>query len=52
MASHIENKYVHKHADIIRDLSGNINELKVMLNKIEDSNVALFLFDNFLKKMK
>jgi ferritin heavy chain len=50
VASYLENNFVHQHAEIIRDLSGHTNDLKRMLTDSTDASLALFLFDNMLKK--
>lgn len=50
VASYLENKFVHKHAEIIRELAGHTNDLKQMMSAQSDPSLALFLFDNILKK--
>lgn len=50
VSSFIENEFVHKHANIIRDLAGYTNDLKRLVHENPDSSLAVFLFDNYLKK--
>lgn len=50
VASYIENEFVHDHAEIIRDLAGHTNDLKRLVHENQDSSLAVFLFDNYLKK--
>uniref|UniRef100_A0A224XW38 Ferritin n=1 Tax=Panstrongylus lignarius TaxID=156445 RepID=A0A224XW38_9HEMI len=48
--SYMENKFVHKHADRIRELAGYSNDLSNMLLKGENPHLSLFLFDEYLHK--
>lgn len=49
ISSYLEEKFVHKHADIIRKLSGYTYDLSSLLNG-PDSSLSLFLFDEYLQK--
>lgn len=48
--SFFENEFVHDHSEIIRGLSGYVNDLKKLLSNPSDSNVALWFFDNYIAK--
>ncbi|KAK9509350.1 hypothetical protein O3M35_006688 [Rhynocoris fuscipes] len=48
--SYLENKFVHKHADTIRDLAGYTNDLGSMLKDTADSSLSVYLFDEYLQK--
>jgi len=50
IASFIENEFVHKHSEKIRELAGHANDLKKILSS-NDANLGLFLFDSYLKKI-
>lgn len=50
--SFFENEFVHEHAEIIRRLAGYTNDLKRLLSNPNDSNVALWFFDNYVAKME
>lgn len=49
VSSYLEKEFVHKHADIIRKLSGYTSDLNALLNG-HDSSLALYLFDDYLKQ--
>lgn len=49
ISSYLEEKFVHKHADKIRKLSGYTSDLSHLLDG-PDSSLALFLFDEYLQK--
>jgi len=49
ISSYIEEKFVHKQADLIRELSGHTNDLKTLLDG-PDASLALYLFDEYLQK--
>ncbi|KAB0790153.1 hypothetical protein PPYR_15518 [Photinus pyralis] len=49
VSSYIENEFVHKHAATIRKLSGYTSDLTSLLNG-PDSSLALYIFDDYLKK--
>ncbi|XP_077290967.1 ferritin 2 light chain [Arctopsyche grandis] len=49
IASFIEEKFVHKHSALVRDLAGHTNDLKKLSYSQTDSSLALFLFDEYLK---
>lgn len=49
ISSYLEEKFVHKHADKIRTLSGYTYDLSKLLDG-PDSSLALFLFDEYLQK--
>lgn len=50
VASYIENNFVHKHSDIIRELSGHTNDLKHLIANQPDPSLSLYLFDEYLQK--
>lgn len=45
----IQEKFMEQQADYMRLLAGHINDLKQLLSS-KDPSVALFLFDEYLKK--
>ncbi|KAF2879212.1 hypothetical protein ILUMI_26967 [Ignelater luminosus] len=49
VSSYLEEEFVHKHANIIRKLSGYTSDLNTLLNG-PDSSLALYLFDDYLKQ--
>lgn len=49
ISSFIEEKFVHKHADTIRKLSGYTTDLSHLF-ETPDSSLALFIFDEYLQK--
>lgn len=48
--SFLENEFVHDHSEIVRKLSGYTNDLKSLLSNPNDSNLALWFFDNYVAK--
>ena len=53
VASYLENEFVHKLADRIRDLSGYANDLIKLLaeDKQPERSLSLYLFDEYLQKV-
>ncbi|KAF5289474.1 hypothetical protein FQR65_LT11848 [Abscondita terminalis] len=49
VSSYIENEFIHKQSKTIRQLSGHVSDLNQLLNG-PDSSLALFIFDEYLKK--
>lgn len=49
ISSHLEHEYMHKHRDIIRDLTGYASDLSQLLDG-PDSSLSLYLFDEYLQK--
>lgn len=49
--SHMENTFVHKLRDTIRDISGHTNDLKQLINNNKKSALNVYLFDEYLSKM-
>ncbi|XP_043512769.1 uncharacterized protein LOC122530141 isoform X2 [Frieseomelitta varia] len=50
LAHYIEEKFLEPQADRVRDLAGYTNDLKNLLRTGDDPSVAIFLFDEYLKK--
>lgn len=49
IAHHLEEEFMEKHRDTIRELAGHSHDLSVLLND-QDSSLALYLFDQQLQK--
>lgn len=49
MSSYIEEKFAHKHADTIRELSGHAADLSKLLSD-NDYSLSMYLFDEYLQK--
>ena len=50
VGSFIENKFVHQHADAVRELAGHSNDLKKLMSNTADQSLALYIFDQHLQK--
>ncbi|KAL1122762.1 hypothetical protein AAG570_003089 [Ranatra chinensis] len=48
--SYLEKEFVHKHADTIRNLAGYLRDV-VSLSELENPNLAVFMFDEYLQKV-
>ncbi|KAK9509032.1 hypothetical protein O3M35_006444 [Rhynocoris fuscipes] len=48
--SYLEEKFVHKHADRIRELAGYANDVSNMVKTSDDPSLSIFLFDEYLQK--
>jgi len=49
ISSYIEEKFAHKHADKIRQLSGHVADLSKLLSG-NDHSLAMYMFDDYLQK--
>ncbi|KAL0281216.1 UNVERIFIED_CONTAM: hypothetical protein PYX00_002271 [Menopon gallinae] len=49
--SHIENTYVHKLRDSIRELAGHSNDLKNLIASNKQNSLHVYLFDEYLQKL-
>ncbi|XP_015607787.1 uncharacterized protein LOC107273783 [Cephus cinctus] len=49
VAHYLEEHFVEKQADTVRDLAGHTNDLKSLLGD-RDASVSVFLFDEYIKK--
>lgn len=49
ISSYLENEFMHRHADVIRKLSGYTTDLSSMLSG-HDKSLSLYLFDEYLQK--
>jgi len=47
----LEEHFVHKHADKIRELAGHTNDLKKLMGDEKLQRLSLFLFDEYLQKL-
>lgn len=51
VAQYLEEEFIEKHAKTIRNLAGHTNDLKnFMIGKGHDLSLALYIFDEYLKK--
>lgn len=50
LASYIEERFAHKQAEVIRELSGHANDLRKILSGGEHK-LGLYLFDEYLQKL-
>jgi ferritin len=51
VSSYLEEHFLHRHAENIRQLSGYANDLKRLLSENKQSSLSLFLFDEYLQKV-
>jgi len=51
VSSYLEEHFLHRHADSVRQLSGHANDLKRLLSENKQASLALFLFDEYLQKV-
>nr|CAD7427355.1 unnamed protein product [Timema monikensis] len=51
LSSYLEEHFVHRQADTIRDLAGHINDLKRLIEDPSSASLAVFLFDEYLQKI-
>ncbi|KAJ4435679.1 hypothetical protein ANN_18295, partial [Periplaneta americana] len=51
VSSYLEEHFMHRHAEVVRDLAGHTNDLKRLLSENKQTSLALFLFDEYLQKV-
>jgi len=51
ISHYIEEEFVEKSADKIRELSGHVADLSKMLGESQDNALSLYLFDDYLKNL-
>nr|CAD7459328.1 unnamed protein product [Timema tahoe] len=51
LSSYLEEHFVHRQADTIRDLAGHFNDLKSLIENPSSGSLAVFLFDEYLQKI-
>ncbi|XP_045468985.1 soma ferritin [Harmonia axyridis] len=51
ISHYIEEEFVEKSADTIRELSGHVSDLSKMLGESQDNALSLYLFDDYLKNL-
>lgn len=51
ISHYIEEEFVEKNAEKIRELSGHIADLSKMLGESQDNALSLYLFDDYLKNL-
>jgi hypothetical protein len=51
VSSYLEEHFLHRHADNVRQLAGYANDLKRLLSENKQASLSLFLFDEYLQKV-
>ncbi|XP_071448019.1 ferritin light chain-like [Hetaerina americana] len=51
VASFLENQFLHKHSNVIREMAGLVIDLRKLIDQPNTDRVSYFIFDEYLKKM-
>jgi len=51
VSSYLEEHFLHRHAESVRNLAGHASDLERLLSENEQASLALFLFDEYLQKV-
>jgi hypothetical protein len=51
VSSYLEEHFLHRQAENVRQLAGYANDLKRLLSEKQQASLSLYLFDEYLQKV-